>query len=169
LNSDSLFHWAQFSADLITVVSIIVVIIQLRAANIDRKVEAASVSIESYTEVLSSLAENEDLASIYHRGLKDPKELNDIEEIRFSCFIGQLFWSWEMIYNQSKRGRTLSENWQDHLSIVDDLLTNPGAQSWWQARKHWYSPEFRDLIESRISGNSGRSIHGWRKPAEAAA
>jgi hypothetical protein len=153
----------QIAANFVTAFSILFLIVQFRLSNEDRCLEAIARSIDSYNNVLSTLSENPQLADVYYRGLRNPRELTASEEVQFSCFIGQLFWSWEMIFHQTRRGREPSDIWQAQVSIIDDVLATPGAMEWWESRKRWYSNTFRNFVNSRLNSGCGQSPHGWSR------
>lgn len=161
MDTDAIISWTQIAANVVTAVSVTILIIQVRTNSIDRRIEAIARSIESYNSVITTLAENPQLADVYTRGLKDPGQLGPSEEIQFSCFVGQLFWSWEMIFHQSSGGRLSPSIWKAHVSIIDDVLACPGARVWWRSRKRWYSVQFVEFVDNRISANAGVTLHGW--------
>jgi hypothetical protein len=161
MDTVTIISWTQIAANVVTAVSVIVLIIQLHSSGVDRRLEAVARSIESYSNVLTTLAQNPQLADVYSRGLKNPRELTPSEEVQFSCFVGQLFWSWEMIFHQSAGGRLLYTIWSAQVSVIDDILTSEGAKEWWCSRKRWYSIQFGDFVDSRIRAKAGVAIHGW--------
>ena len=40
--------------------------------------------------------------------------------------------------------------WRGFERSLADIAAYPGFQSWWLTRKHWYSDEFRALLDSHI-------------------
>jgi hypothetical protein len=148
-------------ANLSTSISLLIVFIQLRASNNDRKLESLYRSIDAYSQVLTPPAENEQLAQIYYKGLRNISDLKEHEIVQFSCFVGQIFWSWEMIFHQLSGKRLAPSVWKAQVAIMDDLLKSPGIRIWWENRKHWYSKEFVVFVNERFKANVGRPIHDW--------
>jgi hypothetical protein len=161
MDTPTVISLTQIAANVVTAASIIILIIQIRIGGKDRRIESITRSIESYSSVLTALAQNQQLADVYYRGLRSPEQLNPAEEVQFSCFVGQLFWSWEMIFHQSADQRLAPAVWSAHVSIINDILTSEGAQLWWKNRSHWYSIQFREFIDARIQANAGKALHGW--------
>jgi hypothetical protein len=148
-------------ANLSTAISLIILIVQLRASSNDRKLESLYRSIDAYSQVLTPPAENEQLARIYYKGLRNIKDLKEHEIVQFSCFVGQIFWSWEMIFHQLSGKRLAPSVWDAQVAIMDDLLHSPGVIVWWENRKHWYSKEFTAFVDQRVGASVGTSIHDW--------
>ena len=90
---------------------------------------------------------NTDLADIVYRGLIDPKSLHGQETFRFYGSLYALFRAWEALFQDSQE--ELAERWGPGAarSALVDLLGFPGAQRYWQHRRHWYTDSFQAEID----------------------
>jgi hypothetical protein len=40
-----------------------------------------------------------------------------------------------------------------------DIIAYAGVQEWWRTRKHWYTDEFRGVVEAVIERGAGREAY----------
>ena len=40
-----------------------------------------------------------------------------------------------------------------------DIIAYPGVQQWWLTRKHWYTDEFRGVVEAVIASDAGQASY----------
>jgi hypothetical protein len=48
--------------------------------------------------------------------------------------------------------------WRGVERAIRDLMILPGAQAWWQTRKHWYTDDFQQLINNMIAQSEGEDV-----------
>ena len=48
--------------------------------------------------------------------------------------------------------------WRRIERAIRDLIILPGAQTWWQTRKHWNTDNFQRLIEETIARSEGEEV-----------
>jgi len=40
-----------------------------------------------------------------------------------------------------------------------DIIAYPGVQQWWRTREHWYTDEFRGVVEAVIERGAGKGAY----------
>ena len=102
----------------------------------------------NYTDIVKSIIENGDFATIWHSGILDPNLPSDEEWVRFVGYASVLFRFYESSRVQWIRGQLDKEHWQTIEQQVKTLAGQPGIQAWWRLRGHWHSEAFRYWFES---------------------
>ena len=138
---------AQIVSALAVIASLIFVGFQLRHAT--AAIRAASLDAYSglYTQLVQTIVEDAEFASIWSRGLADPRGLKDQEWVRFVAYASALFRAYESSRVQWLRGRLDDEHWRTVEQQALSFASQPGLIAAWKVRGHWYSPEFRAWFE----------------------
>ena len=78
-------------------------------------------------------------------------DLNDVERMRFLGAMFMLFKHYENIYLQYRKGRIREEEWEPWSFHVQMYFHQPGVQVWWNLRKRFFSPDFRQFLDSSVA------------------
>jgi hypothetical protein len=142
------------------IISLLYLALQIRGdARAKRTATTHEQSLAS-REVLLSIANNPGLADLFLRGLNDFALLSGVEVPRFSSLLGQICRQWENQFFQWSEGHFDLRVWRGLEASVDDFFAFPGAQAWWKTRSHWYSDQFRALIEEKIASGRAPTMYG---------
>jgi hypothetical protein len=106
-----------------------------------------------------SVANNAGLADIFLRGLNDFTSLSGAEVPRFSSLLGQICRQWDNQFFQWSEGLLDLQVWHGLEASVADIFAFPGTQAWWNTRAHWYSDQFRALIEEKIASGAAPTMY----------
>ena len=98
----------------------------------------------------SAIAENEDVADIYQRGLVSFNQLSDTEQIRFNMLISEPFTSAQLSYQLNKRGLIDELLYEGHQASTALLFAAPGVREWWSKNKTWYHADFREFMDQKL-------------------
>ena len=102
-------------------------------------------------EVWSQLASNNEIASIWRRGLEEPDALNPDEKLRFTTLMHSgATLAEEDFY--ARREKDLPP-WVNNVLSVGfyDLARTPGFALYFEHRKQWFSEEFRIKLEGEMT------------------
>jgi hypothetical protein len=138
---------AQIVSALTIIASLIFVGIQVRQATSALRNSSSQSHSAIYTQIISTVIENADYASIWRRGLIDPASLNDDEWVRFVAYTSGMFRFYESSRVQWLRGNLDDEHWQNIEQQIRTLGAQPGVRAWWKLRGHWHSKAFRSWFE----------------------
>ena len=141
--------------------SLIYLAVQIKGETRARRAETTHSQSMAFAEIQQRLAVNPTLTDIWVRGLDDYINLKINERAQFSVFLGGLFRILEDTYFQWIDGNLDARIWRGMETIILDIVANPGVQSWWKSRNHWYSDEFQIIVDAKIGDKS--AIYLYRK------
>lgn len=133
------------------IASLLYVGVQIRADGRARLAATIHDQSEALGNLMAALFGDGELSDIYFRGIQDFNSLEGVELVRFSAFFGKAFRVYEDAFFHHRDGLLDAEIWRGLCGPVEDLLAYPGVQSWWNARKHHYSPDLH-LHVARLLG-----------------
>ena len=132
------------------VVLLMLFLIEQRRSNRIRQNEITLHLRNQLMTLQRTIAANEELANLYHRGLRGFTGLSDTEQTRFFSISGYALTHWSEVRRHVKAGLLSAEYEQEVMSQLQDYFQYPGVQQFWQYRRHWYSADTRNLIDSLI-------------------
>ena len=133
---------AQIVSAIAIIASLIFVGMQVRQATQAVRNSSSQAHSAIYTQIVSTLIENADFASIWRRGLADPSAIDEDEWIRFVAYVSALFRFYEASRVQWLHGQLDEEHWQTIEGQIKTLGAQPGVEAWWKIRGHWHSSAF---------------------------
>jgi len=145
---------AQIVSAVAIIASLIFVGIQLRQATSAMRNSSSQAHSATYSAIISTIIDNGEFASIWRRGLSDPKSLDPDEWVRFIACASSQFRLFEASRVQRLNGQLNEEHWQNIEAQVRSFRTQPGIQEWWKVRRDWHSSSFRDWFEALPSESS---------------
>lgn len=159
---------AQILSAVAVIASLIFVGVQLRQATSAMRNSSSQAHSAIYTGLVSTIIENPDFASIWRRGLSDPKSMNEDEWVRFIAYTSAQFRFFESSRVQWLQHQLDEEHWQNIEAQVRSFVPQPGVQEWWKLRRHWHSQAFRDWIES-LPSEATRPLYAPERASKAGA
>lgn len=142
---------AQLIAAIAVVPSLIYFAIQISNQNKESRRAAANAFVLHYNDFRKSLSDSSDLASILLRGVTAFDDLDPAERVRFGALMGRVFVLSEGLRSFYLDGILSQELWRTFERATADLAAYPGVQAWWATRDHWYTTEFRSLVNHMIA------------------
>ena len=104
--------------------------------------------IEAFHSQYQAVAQNEDLADILLRAARNPDEVMVHEKFRFYAHLFSMFRPYEIAYYQHKEGALDAKRWSGFNLQMVELISVKGIRGFWDARKHWFSEDFRYYIDT---------------------
>ena len=101
----------------------------------------------AHSEATSLLANNRELADIYHRGTNDPTSLTPVERERFAWFYAMFLANFQASYYQMERGLLDPELWESEIQNLKTMLANPGGANVWAGAAPFYNKRFREYVQ----------------------
>ena len=81
------------------------------------------------------------------------------ELLAFVAYLGSLMRMWETFYFERQAGRFVSSIYHAWWIQLIDAFGNPGAKEYWALRKHQFTPEFAEYIDSTVVEVSPRDMY----------
>lgn len=101
-----------------------------------------------------SISSTKEMASIYVRGLKDPKSLDEIEVLRFRLTMANIVDTIWKMYSQTKMSGFSPDTWHAQAMTAQRVLGTRGGRWFWKAYGSEYNEFFRNEIETLIEENA---------------
>ena len=156
---------AQTISALAIIASLIFVGVQLRQATRAMRNSSSQPHSAIYSEIISTIIDNGEFASIWRRGLLDPTALSDDEWVRFTACTSAQFRFFESSRVQWLQGLLDEEHWQNIQAQVTSFASQPGIKAWWQLRRDWHSAPFRSWFEGLTGAHETALYRNASKPA----
>ena len=152
-----------FIAEIVASVAVIASLIYV-GRQVSQNTEAAEASaaqayVAADNEIVGLINSSSNLAEILHRGAKGMSALSGGELIQFMAFNEQIFISFQSFYLQWRKGALDERLWSTYRQAAIEVLTQPGQQEFWAARRHWFFPEFRDYMENLAQSEESKPMH----------
>ena len=137
------------------IISLLYVAVQIKQNTKAVTAATSQAFIAGFQEVASCLL-NSEFSKTYVRGLKGLASLQDHEKVGFVIFCINSFRLWESYYYQRKDDVFDARIWTGFTSQLHDLFSYQGVMEVWAIRKHQFSEEFQQFVETI---NKNRSEH----------
>ena len=120
---------------------------------------AAQAQVSAINEYVGIINSSDKLADILHQGGRDMSALKGGDLIRFMAFNDQALIAIQSQYLQWKDGILDERLWLIQKQAALALLSQPGQQEWWAARRHWFFPEFQDYLDNLAGTEMSKPMH----------
>ena len=141
----------QLAAVLVGIPSLIYLAIQIRAQTTERRQSAVNALNVQWGDQTRGLHDSAELCTIFLRGLQSFADLDAVSKLRFSAFFNRLVNYFEGMYFAHCDHILEHASWGRVERTMTDLIAYPGAQQWWEERKHWHTVEFGRFVDSIIA------------------
>ena len=131
-----------------TVATLAYLAVQLRANTQGMKVDAIREGTGGSLDAALSLANNAELADIFHRGLVDLGSLTPVESDRFTMIVTLMVHASSATYFEDKLG--VDSTFIARTAEGLRFLRAPGGRTWWAKNKRVIEPDFAAWIETKL-------------------
>lgn len=119
---------------------------QIRRQRRENRFAAVHELVNETNIFFGSVAENQELAEIWVKGIENFDALDQVEKARFLGDVSRTFRSTEGLLYLKLRGRLDEAMWKGIDRSTRDLCKCPGIRAFWSMRSHWYSDELNDYV-----------------------
>jgi hypothetical protein len=130
--------------------TLIFLAVELREQNKANHRASLDLLSTQWAEIVRTMNESPDFASIYLQGLQDLESLDPVARMRFGAYLLRVFRYWDGIYFHYTDGALPAQHWKSIQRQMQDVVAYPGVQAWWGSRRHWYTDEFNAFVASII-------------------
>ena len=141
------------------VVSVIYLALQVRSNARQTRLASMRAMSEAFNQWLYGLAGNPQIGELYYRGMRDFASIEGPDLPRFSALMDSLFRIYEDMYYQHVERHLDPHVWRGFEAIMRDIIAYPGAQAWWQSRRHWFSGLFAEFINGLVTEASRPALY----------
>ncbi|MBW2496603.1 MAG: hypothetical protein JRF61_04960 [Deltaproteobacteria bacterium] len=147
----TLAAWGEFLGGIAVVVSLIYLASQIRQNSKLLRSSTASVNGDALTRNLILIAQNPELAGIFHGGLGDRDSLSEVDKQRFDALLAIQLNGVQQHFRLARDGSIGPETWADMDQLMRWSTIRPGFRQYWlQWGEQTHRGDFRDYIDGLI-------------------
>jgi hypothetical protein len=141
----------------------IAVLMQMRQANRLLRNQAKRAQIADIKSASDALWQTPGLAELMMRATADGLEaLSLAERVQCFAFLTGVQRTWEAMFVQYQDGLIDASLWQAHIRQSRAAANEvPFNRQYWQLRREFFMPEYREFYEAEILGHSGSDTLGY--------
>jgi hypothetical protein len=136
------------------IISLLYLAVQIRGDAREKRAARTHDRSVATRDLLLTLASNPELSEIYSRGVRGLGSLDDTESSRFGALLLHVCRVWEDQFHQWSEGYLDSRVWDELAAAIEDFLSFPGWQAWWQTLSHWFGDQFRGFVDDKVAQSS---------------
>jgi hypothetical protein len=137
---------AELTGSIGVILTLVYVALQIKQATVGMRVAAKQEMTRQYNEFVDTVIENADLAELFIAG-NEGGSLDRTQKFRYFAMLEKATWQFSSMYFQQRHQKLPTEEWHQTKMLVQRTCTSIGYRKWWLVNKHYYEPEFIDLIE----------------------
>lgn len=149
---------------------LITLIILVRETRNNTKILVRSNARATYEQEGAALrsAMDGEIAELYMRGHTEGLEsLTEVERYRFDLTILVWLHATESAYDDYRDGFFPESKLEPFENAISAFLTTPGGSVWWDERKYWVGPDFREEVERILSSERDEAKYSGPTPVQA--
>jgi hypothetical protein len=151
VNWESIGALSQLVAAIGLIPSVAYLAIQVRAQNKAHHRASLDMLTTQWGALIQTVNESDDFGRIYLDGLASFDAMEPVPRIRFGAYLLRVFRYWEAMFFHFEDGTLHPSSWTALQAQMGDIIAYPGVQEWWLTRRHWYTDEFRGVVEAVIA------------------
>ena len=154
----------EFVASIGVLITLIVLVLETRN---NTRILVRSNARATYEQEGAALrpAMDSEIAELYMRGHNQGLEtLSEVERYRFDVTILLWLHATESAYDDHRDGFFPERKLEPFENAISAFLTTPGGSAWWEERKYWVGPDFREDVERVLSEEREEAKYSGPKP-----
>ncbi|HKE46801.1 MAG TPA: hypothetical protein VKB52_01955 [Rhodanobacteraceae bacterium] len=171
MNWDAIGALSQLVAAIGLIPSVVYLAIQVGAQNKAHHRASLDMLTTQWGDLIQTVNESEDFGRIYLDGLESFIAMEPVRKIRFGAYLLRVFRYWEAMSFHFEDGTLHRSSWKALQAQMADIISYAGVQEWWRTRQHWYTDEFRGVVDAMIASGIGKDSYRHygvqSKPGEA--
>ena len=132
---------------LAVVVSLLYLATQIRIQNRESQIASTHEILGAFRDIAGTYEDSEK-AELLLRASADFESLSDVERIQFIAMAQKILRVWEEAFHQHRTKRLETHVWNAICIQFSDFMGTPGAQRAWELRKHGFSHDFCDFMQT---------------------
>jgi hypothetical protein len=150
MNWDAVGAISELVGAFAVVITLIYLAIQVRQNTRAIRLDTGHAITEEFRSMFAMMAENKDLAELVHRAASDPASISGADKVRYYGLNGNFVRALENAYIQWTEGALDARHWAGMKRMLTDYAQLPGFREFWPFRKHWFSEDFQQFMDTEI-------------------
>jgi hypothetical protein len=154
---ESMFYISQTAAAIAIVGSLLFVGLEVRNSNRESRHRTIEEMIQNYRDTRSVVTVNADMAAIWITGIHGFSKLTAVERLRFTVHATNFFSTHESVFLHYRERRMSREMYEPQRVYLHEFLGYPGLKTVWDARRSFFHPAFREMVDQGIAAAAARA------------
>jgi hypothetical protein len=150
----TLAQLGEFLGGFFVVVSLVYLAYQVRQNTTSLRAENWARALDRLSTLQSNLSSDGELNRIVVVGAQRPEALTRSERMRLTWSLYELLGAAEFVFHQARGGTLPEEVWERWQATLVWWLSNPGIQTWWEAKPSPFSVSFEAFTNDLIRTHS---------------
>lgn len=147
---EQIYFFAGIVSSAAVVASLIFVGVQLRHAANQQRIESASGYYDVFRDHMKILSEA-GMVDLFLKGLEhSPDDFEPNERTRLNVFYTMVTRGYQVLYYQAEQKVFEKDFWLHTQNHFRDHLASQYYQGFWDARRHHFPPDFRQVVDNLI-------------------
>jgi len=143
---------AEVLASIGLVISLIFVGFQIRQNSHHLERNEENTTMAEWSAIRQTIITNQEVAEIWHRGLSDNTDLDDVSLLRLESLFMEHTWAAYHIWDRSRRGLLKHGKFNETMGpFIGEFLNTQYGKNWWVTAKAAYPPPFVLEIDKALS------------------
>ena len=152
MNWDIISATGEWAGAIAVVITLFYLAKQIRQQNVINDTNLQESILDGFNFANSQLANNEELATLFVRGLYNPDKLTDGQATQFQWLFRLYVNCYLKLYRAHQGGVISDEDWSGHASHGAVFFTTPGGQLWISLQQGTF-PDFFDEVQKMATDN----------------
>ena len=148
MNIEIIANYAEIVGGIAVLISLLYVALEIRRNTRSSLSQTNMMAHESMANVSLEIAKNEQLSSLFRRGLLDFDKLDTEEKFQFLALMTSLYRRFENVFYQNKKGLLEKELWKGYSHSMTAYMNTDGGKAFWKYRKDNFSASFDAFLEA---------------------
>ena len=150
MNWEAIGALSEFVGAVAVVITLVYLAIQIRQNTRAIRLDTGHDITEEYRDIFALMAENKELAELVHRAAHDPDSISGTDKVQYYALNSNFIRALENAYFQHNENALDRKQWSGMRRMLKDYAQLPAFREYWPNRKHWFSNEFQEFMESDI-------------------
>jgi len=164
MNWDAIGAVGETVGALAVVISVAYLALQIKKQTEESRLSATRELAANFQEVLNTAIVNDGLAEIYLKGVQDFETLPNAERLKVALLFQKTIRMMEQQYLHTRNGNVDSSYFVSMNLALEEFLTFPGVQVWWEGSKSQFESEFRAHIDEMLIAAKAKGYNSTFAP-----
>ena len=150
MNWDAIGALSELIGAIAVVVTLIYLAIQIQQNTRAIRLDTGHDISEEFRSMFALIAEHKELAELVHKAAHDAASISGAEKVQYYGLNSNFMRALENAYIQWTENALDHRHWTGMKRMLIDYTRLTGFREFWPNRKHWFSDEFQQFMETEI-------------------
>lgn len=143
---EKLNPWVAMVTNVGVLLGVVFLVLELNQNTSAIKTQNEYNNVSQWSALTQMTATSPEIADILVRGSQDISVLTPAEQVRYRSYMSSLIGVLELTFYSIRSGRYYYDE-ASIAAIVQDSISSPGARTYWEGEKHYFSSDFVEWVD----------------------